>query len=293
MPTYTPEYDIPLPNVNSPDDEDLWGDELNTGLSIIDTQLKANADQAAKATPATSTKTANYTILVADVNRMVLMDATAGALVATLPDPALAGNGFRVGVKKIDASVNAVTVDGITTDGSATDKTLTERGDSLIFITDGTGWYIEAEYNVAAPLKYGVYLTQTAATSVPNATWTDISWDTEAFDDYGWHTSGADVTVDFTGFVFVVLNGANDTSDNGSPGLQILKNGAVVMQKFMSVTSAAAIGQPGSTVMGVPDLVGLIPVVPGDVLKARIFRDGAGTTNTATQFTKWLVAKYR
>lgn len=44
MPTYTTNYNLPKPNVNSPDDEDLWGDQLNDGMDLIDTQMKTNAD---------------------------------------------------------------------------------------------------------------------------------------------------------------------------------------------------------------------------------------------------------
>ena len=47
MPTFTTNYNLPKPNVNSPDDEDLWGDQLNDGMDIIDEQLKQNADDIA------------------------------------------------------------------------------------------------------------------------------------------------------------------------------------------------------------------------------------------------------
>lgn len=49
MPTFTTNYDIPKPNVNSADDEDLWGDQLNAGMDIIDQQMKTNADAIAAA----------------------------------------------------------------------------------------------------------------------------------------------------------------------------------------------------------------------------------------------------
>lgn len=49
MPTFTPNYNLPKPNVNSADDEDLWGGQLNDGLDIIDNTMKANADAAAAA----------------------------------------------------------------------------------------------------------------------------------------------------------------------------------------------------------------------------------------------------
>jgi len=46
MPTFTTNYNLPKPNVNSADDEDLWGDQLNDGMDLIDAQLKTNADAA-------------------------------------------------------------------------------------------------------------------------------------------------------------------------------------------------------------------------------------------------------
>lgn len=37
MPTFTPVFGLYLPNVNSPDDEDLWGDQLNANFSMLET----------------------------------------------------------------------------------------------------------------------------------------------------------------------------------------------------------------------------------------------------------------
>lgn len=39
MPTQTTHYDLNKPNVNSADDEDLWGDQLNDNFDVIDTNL--------------------------------------------------------------------------------------------------------------------------------------------------------------------------------------------------------------------------------------------------------------
>lgn len=44
MPTYTTNYNLSKPNVNSADDEDLWGSQLNDNFDTIDQQIKANAD---------------------------------------------------------------------------------------------------------------------------------------------------------------------------------------------------------------------------------------------------------
>lgn len=44
MPTYTTNYHLAKPLVNSAVDQDLWGGELNNDMDIIDSTMKANAD---------------------------------------------------------------------------------------------------------------------------------------------------------------------------------------------------------------------------------------------------------
>ena len=84
------------------------------------------------------TKTADYT---AKNNDCVLANAVDGAFAITLPP---AKKGFRVNVKKIDASANAVTVAGIsgaTIDGGAS-LSITTQWYSYTLISDGSNWYI-------------------------------------------------------------------------------------------------------------------------------------------------------
>ena len=52
MPTFTPNYNLNKPLVNSATDEDLWGDQTNDNWDVMDTQLKVNADAAAAASGA-------------------------------------------------------------------------------------------------------------------------------------------------------------------------------------------------------------------------------------------------
>jgi len=47
MPTYTTNYGLAKPLVNSAVDQDLWGGELNTNMDTIDTTLKSISDAAA------------------------------------------------------------------------------------------------------------------------------------------------------------------------------------------------------------------------------------------------------
>lgn len=90
----------------------------------------------------TVTKTANYTVTEADRDKLILVDATSGAVTITLLAAATAGDGFRVAIKKIDSSGNAVTVDGNlseTIDG-ATTSTLSTQYDTENIISNGSNW---------------------------------------------------------------------------------------------------------------------------------------------------------
>ena len=76
----------------------------------------------------------------ASSNEFVLADASAGAIIITLPTPAA---NARVAVKKIDSSTNEVIVDAGTSkiDGSST-KTLKTQYEAYEFYCDGSEWYI-------------------------------------------------------------------------------------------------------------------------------------------------------
>lgn len=99
----------------------------------------------------TVSKTANYTVTEADRDKLILVDATSGAVTITLLAAATAGDGFRVAIKKVDSSGNAVTIDGNsseTIDGSAT-STLSTQYDSENLISNGTNWF--AFLNIGNP----------------------------------------------------------------------------------------------------------------------------------------------
>lgn len=86
-------------------------------------------------------KTANYTLVIKD--RGVFVDASGGAVTITLPTAASAKN-VQYFIKKIDSSVNAVTVDG---DGSetiddSTTQVISSQYDSIEIYSDGTEWWI-------------------------------------------------------------------------------------------------------------------------------------------------------
>ena len=83
------------------------------------------------------------TAVVAAGDSILLADATAGAV--TVPLPAAADNeGRTITVKKIDASVNTVTLDGDgseTIDNAAT-KVISTQYASVSVVSDGAEWWI-------------------------------------------------------------------------------------------------------------------------------------------------------
>lgn len=162
MPIPTTNYGFNKPNVNSADDEDLWGDQTNENWDLLDTTLKDVEDLAA---PVTGAETADFAIQLSDKNKLILVDATAAAVAITLLAAATAGDGFRFGVKKIDASANGITEDpngAETIDGAAT-FVLARQYDVVWIASNGTNWFIESGIYTATTTASGVVRKATAA----------------------------------------------------------------------------------------------------------------------------------
>jgi hypothetical protein len=93
------------------------------------------------------TKTTTYPVALADFGKTILCDATSGGFDIDLPAAATAGDGFWVVVKKIDSSVNLITIDGNGTETIDGDQTpdLDTQYESLIIACDGTSWHVEGD----------------------------------------------------------------------------------------------------------------------------------------------------
>lgn len=112
-----------------------------------------------------STKTTTYTLSTTD--DLILADGTSGAFTLTLPT-AVGNTGKLFKMKKIDSSVNAITIDG---DGSetmdgATTRALSTQYESLDIVSDGSNWVITEHYYDGKVFDDGA-LTITGTTSNP------------------------------------------------------------------------------------------------------------------------------
>lgn len=93
----------------------------------------------------TSGKTANFSVTTTDRGVVFLVDATSGAVTMSLPGASAAGDGFLVGVKKIDGSANDVVVsrDGSDTIEGATSLTLSDQWAGTLLAGDGTDEWVQ------------------------------------------------------------------------------------------------------------------------------------------------------
>ena len=92
----------------------------------------------------TLSKTANYTIVEADRDKLVKCDATSGTITITLLAAATAGDGFQLAIKKTDSGANTVVIDGNsseTIDGVTT-LTLSTQYDVAVLTCDGSNWHV-------------------------------------------------------------------------------------------------------------------------------------------------------
>ena len=86
----------------------------------------------------TATKTANYTVLEADISKLIKVDTTSGALTVTLPQISALNDGFEVYVSKASADGNQVTVarTGSDTINGSTSYILPSQYQSIWLIAD-------------------------------------------------------------------------------------------------------------------------------------------------------------
>ena len=96
-------------------------------------------------------KTGGYTVQTADKGKLITCDASSVGYTVTLPSLAEAGDGFVVGIKKIDSSTNVVTIDGNGSElvDGQTSKILTAENESVILVRSGAGWRIMAHHREA------------------------------------------------------------------------------------------------------------------------------------------------
>lgn len=114
-------------------------------------------------------KVANFTILEANEGTLFRVSTAGGAILATLPDPAVVGSGFLIGLQKSDGSTNVMTTDPALI-------TLNIAGQTVVLESDGTEWFVVYNYNPGASPSSGssVVLNRFDITGLTGGTSTDL-----------------------------------------------------------------------------------------------------------------------
>jgi hypothetical protein len=145
-------------------------DQLDwTGLTATIADLNSTSTN-------TISKNTTYAITIADRNKTILADATSAPFTINLPAAATVGNKFRIYIKKVDVTSNAVTVDGNlaeTVDGQTTYE-LNDYNDNIGIHSDGSNWHLISSQIrgtvLAKSSAYPVILNDNTKLVVCNAT---------------------------------------------------------------------------------------------------------------------------
>jgi hypothetical protein len=124
---------ITIDNINLYDQLD-W-----TGLTATIADLNSTSTE-------TLLKTSTYTVSISDRGKTILADASGGAFTINLPASATAGNKFKIIIKKIDNSTNAVTIDPAGTEkiDEQTTYVLQDYFDFIESHSDASNWHVVA-----------------------------------------------------------------------------------------------------------------------------------------------------
>jgi hypothetical protein len=105
------------------------------------TGLTASIADLNSTTTSTLSKNDTYTVALANRNKTILANATTKAFTINLPAAATVGNTFRIWIKKVDVTTNAVTINAVTIDGQ-TNFELNDYNDFVGLQSNGSNWYL-------------------------------------------------------------------------------------------------------------------------------------------------------
>lgn len=172
MPTYSTNYGLTIPLVDSSVDEDLYGTQINGDLTNLDSLMLSaiNFVKSSKTASFNVTAPTSGSATIGDAKKLFLCNATSGAITATLPLAAAAGDGFTIAVKKTDSSSNAIAfaVSGSDTIDGTSSLSLTRQYDWIVLISDGSAsWNIVSKNQQSSAPTITVYSSGSGTYTTP------------------------------------------------------------------------------------------------------------------------------
>lgn len=161
MPAFTPIFGFYVPTVGG--DGDAWGGYLNGDIyrfdGLFNTAINSITD---------SVSSGPVSITSADKNKLILVDATSAPIAINFAACALLGDGFKVSIKKVDSTANAVTLNpnGSETIDGGSSYVLSEENAAVTVGTDGNDLFVistNAEIGAATTTTAGIVRLATIA----------------------------------------------------------------------------------------------------------------------------------
>lgn len=199
---------------------------MNSTLNAVSINLSQDAIEKLDISTATITTLTSTTANITTLNATTISGAGSIAVAGTSSSPA-----FITLAEDTDNGTNKATLIAPASIASDYTVTLPSAAGTLVTATDVT------------TLFNGCKVYQTTGTSVTIGTWTTLLFDTESWDDDGWHSTSVNtgrITFNFTGRVTIIGNYAPNTPNNSSFGVRILKNGSVIGRVFYRTSDPAA-----------------------------------------------------
>ena len=157
---------------NTPAGTDSIGTDLDDHLRDIKKNVRFASNH-----PVQAAKITAYTVVATDHNTLLQVNATASAVTVTMLAVATAGDGFRVGVKRLNGNTNKVTVDGSGSEKIDTTLTsvLTTLNEVQWYVCDGSNWQTEADYKSYNVAKGSDIASSTTPTIPTDGNYFDVT----------------------------------------------------------------------------------------------------------------------
>ena len=246
---------------------------FTTGQVLTAAQM-TSLQQTAMLGGAASAKTASYTLVAADAGTAISM-SNAGATTITV-NTGLFAAGDTVQITNLGAGVCTITAGTATVNSSASLALAQYESGTLDFTSTSAAIFIKGAGAAAGGSSFvGANVYKSSATTIGNATWTNVPYEAENFDTTSFHdnsTNNTRMTIPTgkDGKYLVTANLSFDSNASGIRASMIRKNGA----DYTKGVWIGAFSESASLVASAT-----LDLVAGDYVEMQVFQNSGGNLN--------------
>jgi hypothetical protein len=202
---------------------------FTTGQVLTAAQM-TSLQQTAMGGGSTTAKTVSYTLVAADAGTVIQMNSASATTITV--NTGLFAAGDTVQIQNIGAGVCTVTAGTATVNTSATLALKQYDAGTLYFNTTSAAFFFAVDAADGGATGAGCYVYKSANQSIPNATFTSVTWDAEWTDSNNIHSTSTNtdrftVQAGQAGYYFISVNTNWQGSAVGARQLIFAKNGTL------------------------------------------------------------------